>query len=133
MCLRGTTMPPPRLTLTCRLLLVPSVRQRLDAPAAMLPQRLPPWLDRSLRRPLSCAGKSCLLDRYVTVAFETDVKNTVGSAFAAKRVRASLSRVASSPLLCHRDPASEQLLLCGMDAGQGVERSDHLSGRLGHR
>ena len=63
------------------------------------------------------AGKSCLLDRYVTGAFEADAKNTVGTAFAAKRVRARLSRVASLPCCAivneaqmnHRIAASVQI------------------------
>ena len=33
------------------------------------------------------AGKSCLLDRYVTGIFERQPKNTIGAAFAAKKVR----------------------------------------------
>ena len=33
------------------------------------------------------AGKSCIVDRYIMGAFEQDVQNTVGTAFAAKRVR----------------------------------------------
>lgn len=43
------------------------------------------------------------MDRYVTGAFEADVKNTVGSAFAAKRVRceSTTDSVVKVPCGCH--------------------------------
>lgn len=34
----------------------------------------------------SCVGKTCLLDRYVNDQFESAPKNTIGAAFAAKKV-----------------------------------------------
>ena len=36
----------------------------------------------------SGVGKTCLLDRYVNDSFEPTPKNTIGAAFAAKKVRA---------------------------------------------
>ena len=47
-----------------------------------------------MSRMLSCstpAGKSCLLDRYITGIFEGQAKNTIGAAFAAKKVCAVLT------------------------------------------
>lgn len=35
----------------------------------------------------SGVGKTCLLDRYVNNSFEQSPKNTIGAAFAAKKVR----------------------------------------------
>ncbi|CAG9465245.1 unnamed protein product [Pedinophyceae sp. YPF-701] len=38
-------------------------------------------------------GKSCLVDRYVNSAFDEKQKNTIGAAFAAKRVQTSRGQV----------------------------------------
>ncbi|KAL3162934.1 Ras- protein Rab-24 [Trebouxia sp. C0010 RCD-2024] len=40
-------------------------------------------------------GKSCLLDRYITGIFEGQAKNTIGAAFAAKKVKLQNERVIS--------------------------------------
>ncbi|KAK9834963.1 hypothetical protein WJX81_000121 [Elliptochloris bilobata] len=40
-------------------------------------------------------GKSCLVDRYINNAFEAKQKNTIGAAFAAKKVKVSSGRVVS--------------------------------------
>lgn len=50
--------------------------------------------------PFHFAGKSCLVDRYINQAFDCHQKNTIGAAFAAKRVRECYA--SEAPVFCHK-------------------------------
>jgi GTPase SAR1 family protein len=52
----------------------------------------------------SGVGKTCLLDRYVNDSFEPSAKNTIGAAFAAKKVGQRSSEWQAASTVCFMMP-----------------------------